>query len=91
MDDEEKQMWKDHKKEVELMRKKRRAQFRDTISEFQKLGFEVKEVTPFQFRFNDAVDIYPSNKLYHNLKTNVRGDIRGISYTKFLRQFFGLK
>jgi hypothetical protein len=91
MDDDEKQMWKDHKKEVDLMRKKRRAQFHDTVREFQKLGFEVKEMTPFCFRFNDSVDIYPSNKRYHDLTKNVRGDIRGINYTKFLRQFFGLK
>ena len=91
MDEAEKQMWKDHKKEVDIMRQKRRGQFRETIKEFRDMGFDVKEVTPFQFRFNDSVDVYPSNKRYHDLTKGVRGDIRGIGFTKFLRQFFGLK
>jgi DNA-binding ferritin-like protein (Dps family) len=88
---DEKEMWKAHKREVNIMRKKRSSQFRDIIKEFRELGFEVKELNQFQFRFNGIIDIYPSNKRFHDLKNNIRGDIRGKNFNDFLRSYFNLK
>jgi DNA-binding ferritin-like protein (Dps family) len=88
---EMKEQWKEHEDEMNKMRSRRRYQFREIVREFRKMGFDVKEVSQFQYRFNDAIDIYPSNKRYHDLTKNVRGDIRGKSFNQFLREYFGLK
>lgn len=82
--------WEEHKKEMGKMRENRRKQFIQILPVFRKLGFVVREISPFQYRVNDILDIYPSNKRYHDLKTHVRGDIRGVSFNIFLRKFFNL-
>ena len=83
--------WKAHAEDMNKMRDRRRFQFREVIRNFRKMGFEVKEISPFQFRFNEGIDIYPSNKRFHDLTRHVRGDIRGKSFDQFLREFFGIK
>jgi hypothetical protein len=88
---EESEMWAEHNEAMKKMRNKRRDKFFETIKEFERLGFEIRRLTPFQYRINECLDIYPSNKRYHDLKTGQRGDIRGISYGDFLRKYFGLK
>ena len=90
MNDEEKQAWRKHAKEMENMRNTRRFQFRQVIREFEAMGFEVKEVSQYQYRFNDCIDIFPSNRRYHDLKTHKRGDIRDKNFNQFLREYFGL-
>lgn len=80
-----------HKAQMELMRKKRRAQFKEVIKQFRELGFTVEEVAPRQIRFNDCLDILPDNKCYHDLIKNVRGEIRDRSYFSFLKEHFSLK
>lgn len=90
MDHKVKEGWRDHKEDMENMRRRRRDQFAKVIKEFRDLGFEVEKISPYQFRFNDSIDIYPSNKKYHNLKTKVRGEIRGVNVGKFLRKHFNL-
>ena len=90
MNDEEKQAWREHADKMTNMRNRRRSQFGEVIREFENMGFEVKEVSRFQYRFNDCVDIFPSNKRYHDLKTHKRGDIRGKGFNQFLRDYFGL-
>ena len=86
-----KQQWKKHAKQMDNMRRSRRNEFWQVIKEFRRLGFEVREITPYQFRFNDCLDIYPSNKRYRELVKRSRGDIRGKSFDQFLREFFGIK
>jgi hypothetical protein len=73
------------------MRNRRRYQFHQVVSEFKKLGFDIKKISDYQFRFNDSIDIYPSNKRYHDLIKNIRGDIRGKTFNQFIRDYFGLK
>jgi hypothetical protein len=90
MNDDEKQAWRDHAKQMNNMRNARRYQFKEVIADFERMGFEVKEVSPFQYRFNDCVDIFPSNKRFYDLKTRERGDIRGKNLNQFLREYFGL-
>lgn len=36
--------------------------------------YTVRYLTEYQWRINDAIDIYPTNRKYHILKTNVRGN-----------------
>jgi len=90
MTNDEKKAWENHKKEMENMRRRRRNQFYLVVREFRDLGFEVKEVNKYQFRFNEMIDIFPSNKKFHNLETGERGDIRGQTFTNFLKKYFNL-
>lgn len=91
MEDQEKEMWNKHKQNIRQMRNSRRSQFREIITDLTNAGFEIKEITPFQFRINDCLDIYPQNKRYHDIVKNERGDIRGIKFGEFVRNYFGIK
>ncbi len=90
MEDEEKEAWRKHADDMEKMRQRRRWQFRQAAKELRDLGFEIKEVSQFQYRINEAIDIFPSNKRYHDLTKNIRGDIRGQSFANFIRSYFGI-
>src|SRR5882757_2366621 len=35
--------------------------------------FWVRELTPYQFRIDDVLDIFPTNTKFHNIKTGERG------------------
>lgn len=49
-------------------------------------GFEIKELSPYQFRVNGVLDVYPIHHRFHDIKKNVRG---GFSYIPtFVRRFF---
>lgn len=37
-------------------------------------GFAVEQLTPFHFRVNGMLDLFPTRKLYHDLRTNTRGE-----------------
>lgn len=34
---------------------------------------EVEEITPYQFRIDGFLDIYPTNQKFHNIETGKRG------------------
>lgn len=91
MNNEEKQDWKKHAEDMNQMRNSRRQQFKQVIKEFREMGFEVQQISPFQFRFNECIDIFPSNKRYYDLKTFKWGDIRDKTFDQFLREHFNLK
>lgn len=40
-----------------------------------KCGFDVVELTPYHFRIDGKLDIYPTSGAYHDLINNVRGVI----------------
>lgn len=37
-------------------------------------GYKIEIKTPYHFRINDALDIYPQNRRYHDLIGGLRGD-----------------
>ncbi len=43
------------------------------ILRLRKFGRKVVQLTPYQFRIDDAIDLYPKNHRFHNLKTGKRG------------------
>ena len=90
METKSKEMWKAHEKEVKNMRKRRCFQFRKVVNEFRDKGFEVIEISQYQYRFNEMLDIFPGNKIYQNKKTGVHGKIEGKDFRSFIRQFFGI-
>lgn len=72
--------------------RKERAQRRDEqIPELLKLadqGYDIRVVNEegYQFRVNGLLDIYPTNKRYHDLKKNKRGSYETL--TEFIPTFF---
>ena len=43
------------------------------IKELEEVGIEVKQITEYQFRFWGYLDIFPTNKKWHDIKRNKRG------------------
>lgn len=59
---------------------------RGEIERLKTKGYRIHEFTPYQFRINDVLDIYPMNKKWHDLVNNKRG-----AYTEvfsFVSAFF---
>jgi hypothetical protein len=48
-------------------------QFQSDIIAMRDGGFEVKELTPYHFRVNGTIDLFPISRRYHNIKKNTRG------------------
>jgi hypothetical protein len=43
------------------------------IEILQKRGYQVHELTPYQFRVESILDLYPKRRRYHNITTQERG------------------
>ena len=69
---------------------KRQYQFFQVIKDFKRMGFEIKEIAPGQFRIHDCIDIEPSRKRYYDLVNKVGGKINGKTFSRFLRDYFGI-
>jgi hypothetical protein len=78
-------------KEIENFERQRRIyQFKKVITDFRRMGFEVKEVAPFQFQINECLEILPITREFNDLKKKVKGTIKGVSFDSFVREYFGL-
>jgi len=60
------------KRKKERLRRSREAG-QNEICELGKQGFSVEKLNDYQFRVNDAVDLYPTSRKFHILGTNERG------------------
>jgi len=91
MDNNEKEKWNQHEEEMKKMRSGRREVFEETcVKELEGLGYQVRKMSPYQFRINDRLDIYPSNKRWNDIKEFKRGDIRGITFVGFVKNYLPL-
>lgn len=90
MAQEDIEFWRQHAKDMNAMRNRRRYQFRGDVQELRNVGFDVKEISAFQFRINDRLDIFPSNKRFHDIKTMKRGDIGNGRFCEFVKEYFGI-
>lgn len=41
-------------------------------------GLEWKMMTPYQFRIDETLDIYPTNKKWHDLQMGTRGEYKSL-------------
>lgn len=63
-------------KEIREAQQKRRAErLVGRQKEIEELApiYQVKKLTPYQYRINGVLDLYPIHRNYHNIKTNKRG------------------
>ena len=49
---------------------------------------EIKKLTPYQVRICGALDIFPTNRKYHDIKNQTRGEYQNLD--NFLKTFFKL-
>ncbi len=54
-----------------------------------KYGYTVEIKTPYHFRVNNCLDVYPQNRKWHDIKQNKRGEYEDIF--RFAKQFFTAK
>lgn len=45
----------------------------EKILKLRNFGKKVTELTPYQFRINGIIDLYPVHGRFHNIKTGKRG------------------
>lgn len=79
------QLWRDVHKEQRRHKERNRNSF---LKELDMIGLDYKRLTNYQYRFslpNNVIDIYPTNKKYHNITDQTRG--RYTSLCKFLAPY----
>jgi hypothetical protein len=54
-------------------------------------GFTVEQLTPFHFRVNRVLDLFPTNRKYHYLPTQERGRYNDADLEKLVKAKLGLK
>lgn len=76
---------REHRKMVSQKYRDRRT---PQILELDHEGFDVEEITPYQFRINDRLDIFPTNARWHDTEINKRGSFSGQNVKQFVRTYF---
>jgi hypothetical protein len=65
-----------------------RAQRIKELLKLKKEGFEIVELTPYQFRVNERLDIYPTRAKWHDVRLETRGDFLGVKADIFVKKYF---
>lgn len=86
MSDDLADYWRAHKEELRERRQKRRA--RGTV-EIDQLGpaYRVERKSPYHFRINGLLDVWPTNRRFHCLRTQERGGYQSLDL--LVRAHFG--
>lgn len=58
------------------------------LPELARAGYTVRKITPYQFRIDDRLDVYPTNARWHDIKTGKRGGFEGKNLARFVRTYF---
>lgn len=66
------EMWREHRQEMQRRRASRREANTAEIIALRRRGYEVVELTEFQFRINGTLDLFPTRR-FHNIATGDRG------------------
>lgn len=67
------EMWRDVRRAQQDRRAARLPGRTEDILALAPLGYRVRELTAYQFRVNNRLDLYPVHRRYHDLKTDRRG------------------
>lgn len=59
---------------------------KESIMSLAQYGFKVEELSPYQFRVNDQLDLYPTSKKYHDVMRGTRGDYWNITVLDICRR-----
>lgn len=75
---EETEFWREYKADIKKRREERRGPRIRQIMELKTDGYLVEQLTPYQFRINREVDVYPTNNRYCLLKFQRWGRYRDV-------------
>lgn len=56
--------------------------------ELVEAGYIIRKLTEYQYRINEALDVYPKNAKWHDLENNIRGSFHGKNLATFVRKYF---
>jgi len=76
---EEGEIWRDYKEEQQARRLKRLPIRTRQIIGLKESGFTVRQLTPYQFRINENIDVFPIHNRFHDIKKNRRGGYKDIN------------
>lgn len=69
-------VWRENKEAIRQHKEERRNEATGYILDLIREGYEVEQKTEFHFRVNATLDLYPTRRKWHNLKTGKRGTFR---------------
>ena len=67
------EVWREWHRVLRDRREVRRAGATGDILALSEHGYRVRKLTEHQFRVNGRLDLFPTNRRWHDLKTNTRG------------------
>lgn len=67
-------MWRDYRQQQQARRAIRLPIRTQEILDLRAKNFRVEQLTDYQFRIDGALDLYPTHRRYHVLKTGKRGN-----------------
>jgi hypothetical protein len=70
--------WEEHRRQQKERRRIRLARRTNEIKELTRAGFDIREITPYQFRIDGRLDIFPVHNRFHDIKTDERGGFKNI-------------
>lgn len=86
-ENEETELWKEYRR-IKQAEARGRLQVRSSeIKALRSNGFDVRELTPYQFRVDGQLDLFPTHKRFHFILGNKRGGYQNAITvaTRFLR------
>jgi hypothetical protein len=67
------EMWRDYRHEMQERARERLAIRQVEIAALAEMGYRVRALTEYQFRVNERLDLFPTRRRYHDIKTQARG------------------
>lgn len=84
---EDNAMWAQYRLEQKARRLKRLPIRIALIESVEQYGLTVRQLTQYQYRINDVLDVWPIHNRYHDLIRNRRGGYRDVK--EFIIKWFG--
>lgn len=70
------EVWAGYREAQQARRAARLGPRTEEILALKRAGFSVRELTPYQFRINGRLDLFPIHRRWHDVKTNTRGSYK---------------
>ena len=81
------EMWRDVRHDAQERRAARLPIRTEEILAVGRMGYRIRELTPYQFRVNERLDLFPTRRRWHDIKTQARGGYRNAA--EFCRSVLG--
>lgn len=87
-DDSDSALWKEYRRAQRQRRAARLPARTEQILGLSSFGLTVRRITDYQYRINEALDLYPVHRRFHNFRTQERGTYSagGRAFESFVRR-----